>query len=108
MGELTLNQIRDFILWVVAFGTATFTIVKAVKTAIAKGFEPIEKKIDEVDKNATKNYLVQQIGEIDRNGYLDGATRVRFYEQLQHYEKDLHGNSYIHDEIERLKKENKL
>jgi len=108
MGELTLNQIRDFILWIVAFGTATFTIVKAVKTAIAKGFEPIEKKIDEVDKNATKNYLVQQIGEIDRNGYLDGATRVRFYEQLQHYEKDLHGNSYIHDEIERLKKENKL
>ena len=81
MGELTLNQIRDFILWIVAFGTAT---------------------------NATKNYLVQQIGEIDRNGYLDGATRVRFYEQLQHYEKDLHGNSYIHDEIERLKKENKL
>lgn len=108
MGELTLNQIRDFILWIVAFGTATFTIVKAVKTAIAKGFEPIEKKIDEVDKNATKNYLVQQIGEIDRNGYLDGATKVRFYEQLQHYEKDLNGNSYIHDEVDRLKKENKL
>lgn len=108
MGDITLEQIRDFVLWIVAFGTATFTIVKAVRSAIAKGFEPIEKKIDEVDKNATKNYLVQQIGEIDRNGYLDGATKVRFYEQLQHYEKDLHGNSYIHDEIERLKKENKL
>lgn len=108
MGEITLNQIRDFILWLVAFGTATLTIVKAVKTAIAKGFAPIEKKIDEVDKNATKNYLVQQIGEIDRNGYIDGATKVRFYEQLQHYEKDLNGNSYIHDEVERLKKENKL
>ena len=108
MGDITINQIRDFVLWIVAFGTATFTIVKAVRSAIAKGFEPIEKKIDEVDKNATKNYLVQQIGEIDRNGYLDGATKVRFYEQLQHYEKDLHGNSYIHDEIERLKKENKL
>ena len=108
MGEITLEQIRDFLLWITAFGTATFTIVKAVRSAIAKGFEPIEKKIDEVDKNATKNYLVQQIGEIDRNGYLDGATKVRFYEQLQHYEKDLNGNSYIHDEIERLKKENKL
>ena len=108
MGDITINQIRDFVLWIVAFGTATFTIVKAVRSAIAKGFEPIEKKIDEVDKNATKNYLVQQIGEIDRNGYLDGATKVRFYEQLQHYEKDLNGNSYIHDEIERLKKENKL
>lgn len=108
MGEITLDQIRDFVLWIVAFGTATLTIVKAVKVAIAKGFEPINKKIDVVDMNATKNYLVQQIGEIDRNGGLDGATKVRFYEQLQHYEKDLNGNSYIHDEVERLKKENKL
>jgi hypothetical protein len=108
MADITLEQIRDFVLWIVAFGTATLTIVKAVRTAIAKGFEPINKKIDVVDMNATKNYLVQQIGEIDRNGYLDGATKVRFYEQLQHYEKDLHGNSYIHDEVERLKKENKL
>ena len=103
MGEITLEQIRDFVLWIVAFGTATYTIVKAVRSAIEKGFEPINKKIDVVDMNATKNYLVQQIGEIDRNGYLDGATKVRFYEQLQHYEKDLNGNSYIHDEGARLK-----
>lgn len=108
MGDITLNQIRDLFLWVIGFGGATVTIVTAVKKAISKGFEPIEKKIDEVDKNATKNYLVQQIGEIDRNGYIDGATKVRFYEQLQHYEKDLKGNSYIHDEVERLKKEGKL
>ena len=108
MGDLTLEQIRDFLLWITAFGTATFTIVQAVKKAIASGFKPIESKIDKVDLNATKNYLVQQIGEIDRNGNIDGAAKVRFYEQLQHYEKDLHGNSYIHDEVDRLKKENKL
>lgn len=108
MEEITLGQIRDLMLWVTAFGTATFTIVKAVKKAIASGFKPIEAKIDKVDLNATKNYLVQQIGEIDRNGHIDGATKVRFYEQLQHYEKDLNGNSYIHDEVGRLKKEGKL
>lgn len=108
MGEITLNQIRDFFLWIIAFGTATITIVKAVQKAIDKGFMPIEKKIDKVDMNATKNYLVQQIGEIDRNGYIDGATKVRFYEQMQHYEKDLKGNSYIKDEVDRLKKEGKL
>lgn len=108
MGEITLNQIRDLMLWIIAFATATFTIVKAVKTAITKGFEPIEKKIDRVDMNATKNYLVQQIAEIDRNGEIDGANKMRFYEQYEHYTKDLEGNSYIKDEVERLKKDKKL
>jgi len=108
MDSITLGQIRDFLLWLIAFATATYTIVKAVRKAIEKGFEPIEDKIDKVDINATKNYLVQQIGEIDRNGYIDGAAKVRFYEELQHYEKDLAGNSYIKDEVERLKKEGKL
>ena len=108
MGDITLNQIRDFMLWIIAFCTATFTIVKAVRSAIEKGFKPIEDKIDKVDMNATKNYLVQTISEIDRNGYIDGASKVRFYEQYGHYQKDLGGNSYIKDEIERLKKEGKL
>lgn len=108
MGEITLNNIRDFMLWLVAFGTATFTIVKAVKSAIAKGFEPIEQKIDKVDMNATKNYLVQTIVDVDRNGNIDPTNKVRFYEQFEHYQKDLGGNSYIKDEVERLKKEGKL
>lgn len=108
MDNITLGQIRDLCLWIIGFATATYTIIKAVKTAIAKGFQPIEEKIDKVDMNATKNYLVQTISDIDRNGYIDGASKVRFYEQYNHYQKDLKGNSYIHDEVERLKKENKL
>lgn len=108
MDSITLGQIRDIILWIVGFGGATVTIVKAVKTAINKGFAPIETKIDAVDMNATKNYLVQTIGEIDRNGSIDGAGKVRFYEMLEHYQKDLQGNSYIKDEVERLKREKKL
>jgi len=108
MDSITLGQIRDFLLWLIAFATATYTIVKAVRKAIEKGFEPIEDKIDKVDINATKNYLVQQIGEIDRNGWIDPVSKMRFYEQYQHYTKDLKQNSYIHDEVERLKKEGKL
>ena len=108
MGEITLNQIRDLMLWLIAFGTATFTIVKAVKSAIKSGFKPIEQKIDNVDMNATKNYLVQTIAEIDRNGWIDGASKIRFYEQYEHYQKDLNGNSYVKDEVERLKKVGKL
>lgn len=113
MDNITLKQIWDVMAWFIGFGGATVAIVHAVKSAIAKGFKPIEDKISEVDKNATKNYLVQVIADIDRNGKIDGASRVRFYEQYEHYSKPkkdggLGENSYIHDEVERLKKEGKL
>lgn len=108
MGDITLNQLRDFMLWAIAFGTATATIINAVKKAIEKGFKPINEKIDKVDKNATMNYLVARIEEIDGGKKLEGVNRQRFFEEYEHYTKDLQGNSYIKEEVERLKKESKL
>lgn len=113
MNDITLKQIWDVMTWFLGFGGATVAIVTAVKRAIAAGFKPIEDKIDNVDLNATKNYLVQTIADVDRNGTIDGASKMRFYEQYEHYSKPkreggLGGNSYIHDEVERLKKDGKL
>ncbi len=112
MDNVTLGQISNIMLWVIGFGTATFTIVSAVKKAIASAFKPIDKKIDNVDLNATKNFLVRCLADLDRHG-IDDVTRLRFYEQYEHYSKPkseggLGGNSYIKDEVERLKKEGKL
>lgn len=108
MGEITLNQIKDIMLYAVAFGTATWTIVKAVKKAIEKGFAPIHTAINSVDKNATMNYLVARMDEIDNGQKLEGVPRKRFLEEYEHYTQDLKGNTYIHEEYERLKKEGKL
>lgn len=112
MGNVTLDQIYNFAGWCIGFVSATLVIVRAVKTAIANSFKPIDKKIDTVDLNATKNFLVRCIADIDRHG-IDDVTRLRFYEQYEHYSKPkseggLGGNSYIKDEVERLKKEGKL
>lgn len=107
MGDITLNQIRDLMLWLIAFTTATTTIVTAVKKAIAKGFEPIREEIKTVDMNATKNFLVSQIDEMERNGSLGGVSKQRFFEQYEHYIQK-GGNSYIKHEVERLQKEGKL
>ena len=106
MDNVTLGQISNIMLWVIGFGTATLTIVGAVKKAIASAFRPIDKKIDNVDLNATKNFLVRSLADVERHG-IDQVTKLRFYEQYEHYQK-LGGNSYIKDEIERLKKEGKL
>jgi hypothetical protein len=107
MNEITLGQIQNWMVFLIAFIGAIFTIVKAVKNAISQAFEPINKRMDEIDMNATKNFLVQSLTDIDRNGFVDGVSKARLYEQYEHYQK-LGGNSYIKDEFDRLKKQNKI
>lgn len=108
MDDITLGSIKDILIWIVAFGGATFTIIKSIHKAIDKAFLPIEKKIDRVDKNATMNYLVRTLDDVDKNEKMEGVARKRFFEQYEHYTKDLDGNSYIKEEVDRLKKEGKL
>lgn len=118
MEEVTLGDIQNVIVWLITFIGAILTIVKAVKKVVDSAFEPMAKKIDdlqtnltakiaEVDMNATKNYLVQTLAEIDRNGYIDGVSKARFYEQYEHYIKG-GGNSFVKEEFQRMKKEGKL
>ena len=112
MDNITLGQISNLMVWVLGFGGSTIAIITAIKKAVASAFKPINSKIDNVDMNSTKNFLVRCIADIDRNG-IDDVTRLRFYEQYEHYSKPkseggLGGNSYIKDEVERLKKEGKL
>lgn len=106
MENLTVGEIYQIIGWLVGFGGATAVIVQAVKKAIASAFKPINDKIDTVDLNATKNFLVRTLADIEKEG-IDDVTKVRFYEQLEHYQK-LGGNSYIMSEVERMKKQGKL
>ena len=108
ISEITLGQLQNWALWAIGFVGATMTIIKAISKVIEKGFEPINNKIDSVDKNATMNYIVARLDDIDKGTKLDGVARMRFYEEYEHYTKDLKGNTYIHDEFERLKKEGKL
>lgn len=108
MENVTLGQIENLIIWAIGFVGATWTIIKAIKSAIDKGFKPINDKIDKVDMNATMNYIVSKMDEIDKGDKIDGVAKKRFYDQYQHYTKDLGGNTYIHDEFERLKKEGKI
>lgn len=107
MENITLGQISIWLAFAVAlYGSVKF-IVNEVTGAVNKGLEPINAKIDEVDLNATKNFLVSQIRDIVKGEELDDISRERFFEQYEHYTK-LGGNSYILREVEKLKKEGKL
>ena len=108
MENITLGSIENLLIWIIGFGGATITIIKAVKAAIDKGFQPVQDKIDKVDKNATMNYLVDKMNDIDRGLKLEGVARKRFIDEYEHYTKELNGNTYIKEEYDRLKKEGKL
>jgi hypothetical protein len=68
--------------------------------------EDLEKEINKVQLDNCKNYLVQQISASDRRE-LSQAEKERYWENYDNYIK-LGGNSYIHSETERLKKEGKI
>lgn len=66
----------------------------------------LDEKIDKVQLDNCKNFLVQEISAAERR-QLTQAEKERYYEIYDLY-IDLGGNSYIHSETERLKKEGKI
>jgi len=76
--------------------------------------EPINNKLDALDKKidanaleADKTILVRFLADIKNGRELTDIERERFHETCAHYES-LHGNSYVHTEIDKLKKAGKL
>ena len=100
---------------IVALITGIKYLLNEFKKALDLALKPtnekidkIDKKVEKVDKNATMNYIVRCFNDLDKGVDLDGVAKFRLKEQYEHYINDLHGNTYIHDEYERLKGEGKL
>lgn len=119
MENITLGDISNVLAYIAGILGSGAVIarfsVKHLGKIIRKELEPIDKKIDEntkkinqVDVDNTKNYLQQTISAVNDGAKLDMAARERFYENYDHYTNDLHLNSWVHKEVERLEKEGKL
>lgn len=118
MENITLVEIFKIITFLGGFIGACILLLsyskKALKSLFKEELEPIEKQvarnnelIQEVDINATKNYLSKCFNDLRKGQQLSEANMQRIYEQMEHYSK-LGGNSYIHKEFEDLKKEGLL
>ena len=66
--------------------------------------EAIEQRTDKIDENQCRNFLVDFLADIENGQEKDEIQIKRAYEVYEHYTKDLHKNSYIHDKWERLMK----
>lgn len=118
MEHITIGQISIAIAFIVTFVGGVKYIVSDIKKITENALKPTNDKIDRMeerltseiqksDMNATKNFLVARLDELKNGQLLDGVSKERFFEQYEHY-KNLGGNSYISNEVERLRKDGKL
>lgn len=100
-----MEQITSIIILIASFITAVTTIIVAIQKILKKTFEPINKKIDNLDLGQARNYLVDFLADIENGIPKDECQIERAYELYDHYTHDLGGNSYIHAKWEKVMKE---
>lgn len=84
--------------------TSITVICVFLRKVIMKGFEPIYKKIDNLDESQCKNFLVTFLKSVEKGEKMDEVEIQRAYEVYDHYTNDLKKNSYIHDKWQKLMK----
>lgn len=116
--SVTFGQIATALGILVAFGGSVAAFIAGLRKILNalfkeqldrmdERFSKIEKRLDSVDMETCKNFLVTIVAEVDRGDALDDVQRQRFYEQYDHY-RNVGGNSYIQARVDELKKAGKL
>ena len=123
--NITIEQILGGIGIIVALGAGAYKLWQGFKTAVGNAvseqFEALsgticeiktslsdlEARINEVDMEGCKNFLVRCISDFEKNQPVNETELERFWEQYDYYlEHD--GNSYIRTKVEKLKAEGKI
>lgn len=106
MENITLGQIAVGVSFLVGLisgvGYLSSISRKWLKDAMKEQLDVIANRLDQVDMESTKNYLVTYLSDIERGKALDEIEKERFYEQYQHYQS-LGGNSYIKNKADQMR-----
>lgn len=106
MENITLGQIAIGVSFLVGLisgvGYLSSISRKWLKDAMKEQLDVIANRLDQVDMESSKNYLVTYLSDIERGKALDEIEKERFYEQYQHYQS-LGGNSYIKNKVDQMR-----
>ncbi len=112
MENITLGQIGGFLAFIVTLiGSAEFLYYRIKKWftgALNDELKPIKDDIRSTELQGCKNYLVVAIEKAKKEKYMSEAEKTRFYEVYDTYVNKYKQNSYIHNEVEDLKKQDIL
>lgn len=110
MENITLEFVGEFVAFLVALvgglGYLNRTLKGWLSKLIKEEFDSVNQRLDRVDMEACKNFLVRVIPDIE-DGTIDETEKQRFYEQYEHY-LEMGGNTYIKHKVEVLQKEEKI
>ena len=117
--NLTLEQISAGLLFIVAFYGGVKYLKKEIRDFLDKlldsKFTTTNSKIDDIasslrtlDVQTTRNFLVRYLADIERGQYIYDSEKQPFWNEYDHYIKELKENSFIKKWVERLEEEGKL
>lgn len=118
MEQITIGQISIAIAFVgslISGGIYLHQMVKKYLTkalgdelkAINDNIKELQRRVEAVDMEATKNYLVTFLSKAEKEVWIDEIEKERFHEQYDHYVGH-GGNSYIKRKKDQLEAESKL
>lgn len=106
MDNITLGQVKDIILWAVAFIGGIGTLYTLLMKGFDKRLQPIKDDIRDERIERLKSDLTTFMY-LAEHGELSNDQKVRAHEEYDMY-IEMGGNSWVHDRFEILKKENKI
>jgi hypothetical protein len=117
--DITLGQISMAVVFIVGLYGGVKYLKKEIKDFLNKLLDskllPLNKKLDDMqnaitdlDVQATKNFLVRYLADIEREDVIFDTERERFWEEYDHYTDELGKNSFIKEWVNKLKSEGKL
>lgn len=118
MENLTFGDVSSALTLLVAFVGSVAFLHKKLKKWIAQSLDDqfqaidaemksLQERMDKVDMESCKNFLVRVISDIDNDQKIGETELERFWEQYEYY-KSLGGNTYISKKVEKLEHEGRL
>lgn len=118
MEHITVGQLTTGVTILATFIGSAIAIYKYLCSFLGKQIEeslkPLNNKVDNIannmndmDLNRCKDFLVRFISDLEQGQAVSDIELERFHETYAHYQK-IGGNSYVHDKVEKLKKQGKL
>ena len=87
----------DIIIKISSFISTLIIILTSINKIINYSLKPLNDKINKIDENQCRNYLVDFLSDIENGNKKSDCQINRAYEVYDHYINDLKENSYIKD-----------
>ena len=118
MENITLGQIAAGIAIIAAivggYKALQKNIREGIQQIVAEALKPftdsvnqINSRLDKVDMEATKNFLVRCLSDVEKGERMTETEAERFWEQYEHYTA-AGGNTYIKNKVEDLREQGRI